>query len=180
MLDFSDVMNYTGDIMSKAGRPPIEIDKKMFETLCGLQCTLNEFCFSFNRSEDTIERWCKKTYGNNFAEVFAQKRGAGQIALRRNQFRLAEKNAAMAIFLGKNYLGQTDVTKEELDLNQQAFLLKKEEFDLKKKMALGLLQPNNDERIAALMKVFAPEVITGNDLPVDYGGDDDESEIKLL
>ena len=31
-----------------------------------------------------------------------------KIKLRRNQFKLSEKNAAMAIFLGKNYLGQKD------------------------------------------------------------------------
>lgn len=30
------------------------------------------------------------------------------MSLRRAQFRLAEKSAAMAIFLGKNYLGQSD------------------------------------------------------------------------
>jgi DNA-binding CsgD family transcriptional regulator len=35
--------------------------------------------------------------------------GAGKMSLRRKQFRLAEKSAGMAIFLGKNYLGQRDV-----------------------------------------------------------------------
>ncbi|HSE24819.1 MAG TPA: hypothetical protein VLB68_24370 [Pyrinomonadaceae bacterium] len=36
--------------------------------------------------------------------------------LRRAQFNLAKKNASMAIFLGKNYLGQSDrgYTDEEL------------------------------------------------------------------
>ena len=33
--------------------------------------------------------------------------------MRRSQFKLAEKNAAMAIFLGKQYLGQ----KDEPDIN---------------------------------------------------------------
>jgi hypothetical protein len=44
-----------------------------------------------------------------FQEYFA-KNGymALKIKLRRNQFKLSEKNAAMAIFLGKNYLGQKD------------------------------------------------------------------------
>lgn len=31
-----------------------------------------------------------------------------KIRLRRNQLKLSEKSAAMAIFLGKQYLGQTD------------------------------------------------------------------------
>ena len=57
---------------------------------------------------DTIENWCKRTYNETFSETFKKKCVAGKISLRRAQFRLAEKSAAMAIFLGKNYLGQTD------------------------------------------------------------------------
>ena len=92
------------------GRKPIEIDADQFEKLCGLQCPLEEIADWFDCSPDTIERWCKREYKRNFAEVFAQKRGKGKIALRRAQFELAKKNASMAIFLGKNYLGQKDVT----------------------------------------------------------------------
>ena len=84
------------------------IDKKQFENLCGLQCTLLEICDFFDVEDDTLNSWCKKTYGTTFSEVFKQKRGKGQISLRRMQWKLAEKNAAMAIFLGKQYLGQKD------------------------------------------------------------------------
>ena len=83
-------------------------DKKQFENLCGLQCTLLEICDFFDVEDDTLNSWCKKTYGTTFSEVFKQKRGKGQISLRRMQWKLAEKNAAMAIFLGKQYLGQKD------------------------------------------------------------------------
>ena len=89
-------------------RPRTIIDQTEFEKLCGLQCSLGEIAGWFDCSEDTIERWCKRTYDQGFAEVFAQKRGRGKIALRRAQFELAKKSAAMAIFLGKNYLGQTE------------------------------------------------------------------------
>lgn len=34
----------------------------------------------------------------------------GKVGLRRKQFRLADTSAPMAIFLGRNYLGQSDVT----------------------------------------------------------------------
>ena len=45
----------------------------------------------------------------NFQEYFKQNGSmALKIALRRNQMALSKKSAAMAIFLGKNYLGQTD------------------------------------------------------------------------
>ena len=89
-------------------RPKKEIDQKQFENLCGLQCTLEEICGWFDVCSDTLETWCKRTYKKNFSEVFAQKRGAGKISLRRNQWRLAEKSATMAIFLGKQFLGQRD------------------------------------------------------------------------
>jgi len=36
-----------------------------------------------------------------------------KIKLRRNQFKLSEKSAAMAIFLGKNYLNQKDSVEYE-------------------------------------------------------------------
>lgn len=90
-------------------RPRKEIDQKQFENLCGLQCTLDEICGWFDVTDKTLDGWCKRTYGSSFSDVFREKRGAGKISLRRAQFRLAEKNAAMAIFLGKQYLGQKDV-----------------------------------------------------------------------
>nr|DAI27212.1 MAG TPA: DNA-packaging protein small subunit [Caudoviricetes sp.] len=94
--------------MARTGRPRKEIDQKQFESLCGLQCTLEEICGWFGVCSDTLESWCKRTYKMNFSEVFKQKRSAGKISLRRSQWRLAEKNANMAIWLGKQYLGQKD------------------------------------------------------------------------
>lgn len=89
-------------------RPRKEIDQKQFENLCGLQCTLEEICGWFDVTDKTLDSWCKRTYHASFSEVFKQKRGAGKISLRRSQWRLAEKSAAMAIWLGKQYLGQRD------------------------------------------------------------------------
>ena len=90
------------------GRPQKEIDKKIFENLCGLQCTLEEIAGVFDCSVDTIERWCKREYKETFAETYKKHSAKGKMSLRRTQFKLAEKSAAMAIFLGKNYLGQKD------------------------------------------------------------------------
>lgn len=89
-------------------RPRKEIDQKQFENLCGLQCTLEEICGWFDVTDKTLDGWYKRTYHASFSEVFKQKRGAGKISLRRSQWRLAEKNATMAIFLGKQFLGQRD------------------------------------------------------------------------
>jgi hypothetical protein len=90
------------------GRPRADIDKTQFEKLCALQCTEEEILAWFHISDKTLCSWCKRTYGKSFSEIFKEKRKVGKISLRRSQFRLAEKSAAMAIFLGKNYLGQTD------------------------------------------------------------------------
>lgn len=94
--------------MAKTGRPRKQIDKAEFEKLCGMQCSCEEIADWFECSVDTVERWCKRTYKTTFAEVFSVKRGKGKIALRRAQFELAKKYPAMAIFLGKQYLGQKD------------------------------------------------------------------------
>ena len=89
-------------------RPRKEIERSEFEKLCGMQCTKEEICGWFDVTDKTLETWCRREYKQGFSEVFTQKRGLGKISLRRAQFQLAQKSAAMAIFLGKNYLGQTD------------------------------------------------------------------------
>ena len=95
--------------MAQMGRPRKQINKTEFEKLCFLQCTEREFCSWFDVSDETLNKWCKENYdGRTFLDVFKEKRENGLISLRRTQFQLAEKSPAMAIFLGKNLLGQTD------------------------------------------------------------------------
>ena len=104
--------------MAKMGRPRKQIDKTEFEKLCFLQCTRSEFCTWFDVNEDTLNRWCKENYdGRTFSAVFQEKRENGLISLRRTQFQLAEKSPAMAIFLGKNLLGQTDKVEQTQNIN---------------------------------------------------------------
>lgn len=90
----------------------IEIDKEMFERFCKVQCTKEEVCLVFGVDDNTLEKWCKKTYKAGFSEVFEQKRAGGKASLRRSQFQLADKNPTMSIWLGKQYLGQRDPDKE--------------------------------------------------------------------
>lgn len=94
--------------MAKMGRPQKEINQEQFEKMCGIQCTEEEIAGFFDCSVDTIERWCRRTYNLTFAETFKIHSADGKISLRRSQFRLAEKSAAMAIWLGKQYLDQKD------------------------------------------------------------------------
>ena len=95
---------------NKGGRPStLKIDRDNFEKLCEMQCTLVEIANFFDCTPDSINKWCKKTYHRTFQRVYDAKRTSGLASLRRNQFRLSETNAPMAIFLGKQYLGQRDV-----------------------------------------------------------------------
>ena len=114
--------------MAQMGRPRIEIDQKQFEKLCGIHCTEEEIASFFSCSVDTIERWCKRTYETTFAEAFKKHSATGKISLRRLQFKLAEHSVPMAIFLGKNYLGQTDKTEQTVveveDLSPLAAMLR--------------------------------------------------------
>lgn len=106
------------------GRPRKEINKVEFEKLCALQCTLEEVCGWFDVQDDTLNKWCKDNYGGlTFSEVFAIKRGSGKIALRRNMMQLASKNAIMAIFLAKNWLGMTDNVEVKADTSLMQSLL---------------------------------------------------------
>ena len=106
--------------MGTRGRPKKEFDRKAFEDLCSLGCSQEEICWFFRDENgkpaniDTLSRWCVRTYKMNFKEYFKKTGLMGlKIRLRRNQFKLSEKSAAMAIFLGKNYLGQKDVVETE-------------------------------------------------------------------
>ena len=99
----------------KRGRPRIEIDKKTFVDLVGLGCLQDEICWFFRDesgkpiSEDTLTRFCKREFGCNFAEYRNQNGAmAFKIKLRRNQLKLSETSAAMAIWLGKQLLGQVE------------------------------------------------------------------------
>ena len=84
------------------------ISQSTFESLCAIQCTREEIAGVLNVSDSTLYRWCKETYGTDFDTIFRQKKENGKASLRRNQWKMAEKNPTMAIWLGKQYLKQTD------------------------------------------------------------------------
>lgn len=102
----------SGGKRTGAGRKPVAIDSVELEKLCTLQCTNEEISAWFNCSIRTIEKYAKKP---EFAEVMARGRAKGRISVRRTQMKLMESgSAAMAIWLGKQLLGQRDITPIEL------------------------------------------------------------------
>lgn len=89
-------------------RPKKEIPQDIFEGACEIQCTLEEMAGLFNCDTKTIEAWCKRTYSEGFSAVYKKKSACGKTSLRRYQYNLARTNPSMAIWLGKQWLGQKD------------------------------------------------------------------------
>ena len=105
---------------NKNGRPPNEIDKIQFEKLCGMLCTETEICEFFEIGKDSLISWCKRTYGKTFQKIYTQKRAEGKITIRRNQLKLSERSAAMAIHLGKLYLDdQKNNIEKDRDIGEE-------------------------------------------------------------
>ena len=92
----------------RMGRPKIEINWKVFDSYCALQCTLREISFVLGCSEDTIERRVREAHNMSFADYFARKRVAGLMSFRRSGWELAKRNPAVWIFCAKNWLGMVD------------------------------------------------------------------------
>ena len=87
----------------------VSIDFDNLEKLCQLQCTLEEVASFFECSVNTLKNRIRDEFGLTWEEYYRLKQGKGKIALRRLQFQAAEKgNISMLIFLGKQYLGQSD------------------------------------------------------------------------
>ena len=93
------------------GRPsklPL-IDKGHFEGMCKIQCTKDEMCGIFNVNEQTLTKWCEHEYSMGFCDIYKKLASTGKMSLRRQQFKSAENgNVTMQIWLGKQWLGQTD------------------------------------------------------------------------
>lgn len=87
---------------NKVGRPKKEIDYVMVEKLASIMCTQEEIASFLGLSVKTLQR------DEEFSRVYKKAQETGKMSLRRIQWKLAEKNTAMAIWLGKQYLGQTD------------------------------------------------------------------------
>lgn len=93
-------------------RPKIVWDDdeyRQFEALCGMLATVEEIENVLDVDHKTIDRLCKDRYGFGFSQAYKKYSDGGRLTLRRYQMQLAKKSAAMAIFLGKQYLGQKDV-----------------------------------------------------------------------
>lgn len=112
----------------KQGRPKKvwdEEDQRMFKTLCSMFCTEAEICSVMNVDDKTLVRLINRHLYEDitghqrrgtakpvtFTDAFEKYSSTGKMALRRAQYNAAinNGNVTMMIWLGKQYLDQTDV-----------------------------------------------------------------------
>lgn len=99
----------------KAGRPNREFDKRTFESLCHIQCTKDEIEDVLHSDQRTIDKWCLRTYDEDFSTTYKRFSSGGKSSIRRAQYRHAIEggNATLLIWLGKQYLAQRDLDSED-------------------------------------------------------------------
>lgn len=107
------------------GRPAIEWTEekvRLFQNLMGIPFVTEEaICDILNVSDSSLTRWLKKTYGVTFEELKKQKHEGMKLKLAGKQYELAMKgNPAMLVWLGKQWLKQTDKIEQKQEINLNA------------------------------------------------------------
>ena len=97
------------------GRPKIQLDYEMIKKLAYIQCTQEEIANFLDVSVRTLQR------DEEFCRLYEKGMNEGKSSLRRIQFKLAEKNTAMAIWLGKQYLGQREIIENNITAGDAEF-----------------------------------------------------------
>ena len=101
----------------KVGRPKIELNLDELERLSRLNCTMPEISAYFDIPLRTLED--KFTNEPEVRKAIEKGRATGMLSLRRKQIQIMEdtNNSTMAIWLGKQMLGQTDRQEIRQDIN---------------------------------------------------------------
>jgi hypothetical protein len=132
------------------GAPQKVINWELFEQLCAIQCTQSEMASMLKVHTDTLRDRAKANYGEEYSDVYKRFAECGKCSLRRYQFVQSKTNTSMAIFLGKNWLGQTDGREEKIPPNDKNI-----------DYMLGLIKENGEQQTrikdleARLAKKFA-------------------------
>lgn len=92
-----------------------DIDFRDFEKCCQMQCTQEEIAGWFEIDEETLVRRVTEHYHKSFSEVYKKFSAGGKCSLRRRQFRRAQNgDKVMMIWLGKQYLGQSEKVEQRV------------------------------------------------------------------
>ena len=98
------------DLIYTKGRPKKKLNalgQEIVIILAETMATEEQIAAKLNVSVDTLHN---KENDITFSECYKKGQERGKLSLRQYQFNLAKTNATMAIWLGKQYLGQKDKT----------------------------------------------------------------------
>jgi hypothetical protein len=94
-------------------RPKKEVSGKLVQELAALGCKVTEIASALDVSPDTLQR--------RFAAELAKGKDNLRISLRRLQIQAAQKgNVVMLIWLGKQYLDQSEKVEQQVDAKVEA------------------------------------------------------------
>lgn len=103
------------------GRPRKEMtdeDFKKIVSMMRIQCTQDEICNIFDMTAETLNTRLEERGEQSFSTLYNKHQDEGRASLRRNQWKAAEAlNPTMLIWLGKQVLGQTDVSRSDVTTN---------------------------------------------------------------
>lgn len=113
------------------GRPKKSIDYKVVKALANVMATMEEISSALEISVRTLQR------DEEFCRVYKIGLDNAKLSLRRNQFKMSVRNPTMAIWLGKQYLGQTD--KQDIRMENKVELkeISNEQLDKIEKILVG-------------------------------------------
>lgn len=98
---------------NKGGRPKFIIDYDTVERLASIMCTQKEIASFLGCSVRTLQR------DEKFSRTYKKGLDKGKMSLRRKQFNMSDSNPTMAIWLGKQYLGQSDVVRQDVRVEER-------------------------------------------------------------
>lgn len=116
------------------GRPLKNIDPEQVRQLALIQCTYAEMASVLKCDPSTLTK--------RFSQVIKEGHEAGKASLRRTMYRMAveDKNATMAIFLAKNYMGFRDKQPDEAPIIINAHPYNNSKVDMTKESTEKLVQ----------------------------------------
>lgn len=118
----------------KGGRPRLILTEeglRMVESMASIGCTIEEICAAMDVGRATLTSTANRDV---FRNAYERGREAQKTSIRKAQAEIMKKGSAqMAIFLGKNVLGQSDRSEmvltekrpEEMDIEELAAVLRK-------------------------------------------------------
>ena len=113
---------------NKGGRPKFEIDYTKLDAMCAIHCTGEECAAILCVDYDTLNNALKRDGNGGFTDYFKLKGANGKMSLRRKQYDQAMSgNSTMLIWLGKQWLNQSDKTEE---LSKGSGVIKKIEIEV--------------------------------------------------